>query len=253
VVRPSANTDIFDGTASGGDASSSVAAYAALHVAAALVRRDRTGEGCKLDASGADAVIAAGHIGAVTTLNFERLIDQDDFEGSPSADLGLVAKYWHYVTKDGRIVMLAATEHKFWDNFCRAVDRPDLMKYKVESAPSDWGFFEGLREELQEIFATRTFDEWLALGMAEDFPIGPTNRVADLVDDAQISAREVIVESRHPQAGPFVYVGTPVIVSDQPYEIRRHAPELGEHTFEILRELGHSTSEIQEWKEEGIV
>jgi crotonobetainyl-CoA:carnitine CoA-transferase CaiB-like acyl-CoA transferase len=253
VVVPAPNRDIFDGTASGGDASSSAASYAAMHIAAALVRRARTGEGCKLDSSGADGVIAAGHIGAVTTLCFDQLIDQDQFEGAPSADRDLIAKYAHYRTKDDRIVMLAATEHKFWDNFCRAVGREDLARYKIESKPSDWGLFEGLHAELEGIFATKTLDEWMALAVAEDIPMGPTNRVSELLGDSQISTREILVPSEHPSAGPFVYVGTPVMVGGQPYAIRRHSPELGEHTYELLGELGYSRSQVDAWKADGIV
>lgn len=252
-VRPAENTDIFEGTASGGDASSAEAAYAAMHIAAALVQRARTGEGCKLDASGADSVIAAGHIGAVTTLNFERLIDPDDFEGAPSADSEIAAKYAHYRTSDNRIVMLAATEHKFWDTFCRAIGREDLARLKNESAPSDWGFYEGLKPELQKVFAQRSLEEWMSLAITEGIPIGPTNRVRELQDDPQLEAREILLTSEHPNAGPFTYVGTPVMVQDQPYSIRLHSPEMGEHTDAILKELGHSQSEIEKWRSDGVV
>jgi crotonobetainyl-CoA:carnitine CoA-transferase CaiB-like acyl-CoA transferase len=252
-VKPVPNTDTFGGTASGGDANASIASYAALHILAGLLQRDRTGAGCRLDASGADGVIAAGHIGAVTTLNFDRIIDQDQFEGSRTADRELNSKYTYYRTKDDRIVLLAAIEHKFWDNFCRAVGREDLMDHKDESRPTDWGMVQGLRQELQQIFATKTLEEWMEIAVDADIPIGPTNRVSDLMTDPQIRAREILYPSEHPSAGPFLYVGTPVVVQGQPFEIRRHSPELGEHTAEILGELGYASSQVDAWKEAGVV
>ncbi len=77
--------------------------------------------------------------------------------------------------------------------------------------------------------------------------------MAELRDDPQIAARQVIVEGEHPVAGPFTYVGEPVIVDAQPYRVRRPAPSLGEHTDELLGELGRSAADIARLRVEGVI
>src|SRR5437879_1427078 len=96
--------------------------HAAFGVAAALARRARTGEGCYLDVSCADAVLAAGWLDALPALNPE-LIDPEGPQPGPMDS----AKYQHYATEDGKFVLFCAIEAKFWDHFCRAVDREDLL------------------------------------------------------------------------------------------------------------------------------
>ncbi|MGD9990668.1 CaiB/BaiF CoA transferase family protein [Pseudonocardia sp.] len=247
------NEDVWEGTTSGGDASASAAAYAAMYILAALVHRARTGEGCRLDAAGSDAVIAAGHVAAVTNLNFERIADRGQLEGTKLIDPDLTSKYTHYRTKDDRVVLFAGIEHKFWDNFCRAVAREDLLVHKDSSRPADWGLVPGLRQEVSDIFASRTLDEWMDLAVSHDIPMGPTNRITDLLSDAQLRAREILVESEHPGAGPFTFVGSPVMVQGQPFEILRHSPERGQQTEEILGELGYESRQIQELRDSGTI
>jgi crotonobetainyl-CoA:carnitine CoA-transferase CaiB-like acyl-CoA transferase len=243
--------DLYGGTASGGESTATGASYMAANVAAALFRRAQTGEGCRLDGSGADAVIASGHIGAVTTLNADRLADRDTMSAVTTPELN--SKYTYYQTKDGRIALIGVIEHKFWINFCRAVGREDLVTQRDDSLPVDWGTYPGLRQEIQEIMSTKTLDEWMALAVEFDIPIGPANSVRDLPNDPQLSTREIIVETVHPNAGPFLAVGSPVMVEGQPYRVRYPAPEHGEHTDEILGDMGYAAAEIAKWRESGVV
>ena len=125
-VRHGANDELMYGTSGGGDGTTAAAVHAALRTVAALVRRDRTGEGAFLDAAGADAVIAQGWIGAVYGWNEDR--------GSPTAPgcvrparrRSAAPRYQYYATSDDRFVLFCAIEPKFWQRFCAAVDRPDL-------------------------------------------------------------------------------------------------------------------------------
>jgi formyl-CoA transferase len=77
--------------------------------------------------------------------------------------------------------------------------------------------------------------------------------VEDTLQDPHLRAREIIHESVHPVAGPFTTVGWPAPVDGQPFDVERHAPTLGEHTDEILAEVGYSDDDINALREQGIV
>jgi crotonobetainyl-CoA:carnitine CoA-transferase CaiB-like acyl-CoA transferase len=242
--------DYMNGTASGGEGTAAGAVHAAFHVAAALFQRSRTGEGCFLDASAADAVIAQAWIAVTYNLNRHRVTDTATMPSSSEGEAG-AAFYQFYGTKDGRFLLFCAIEPKFWRNFCEGVGRPDLIERLDTSNPVDFGVGAlALRRELQEIFWTRDLAEWVEFAVERDIPMGPANRISDLLDDPHLKTRSVLVNGEHPRAGEFTYVGEPVQVQGQPYEVRRPAPLLGEHTDEVLAELGRSEEQIAELREQ---
>ena len=248
------NGELMRGTTSGGEGTAAGAVHAAFHVAAALVRRWRTGEGCFLDASAADAVVAAGWVGATYGLNQHRLTDRRGLR-DPSEKPFTGAKYQFYRTTDGAFVLFCAIEPKFWRRFCEVVERPDLAEKNEDEGPVDFSHHDTwLRDQLQEVFLTRTQAEWVALAAKERLPIGPAHQgVPSLRDDPHLRTRQIVVEGDHPVAGSFTYVGEPVVVDGQPYEVRRPAPSLGEHTDEVLAELGYDDARIEQLKKDGVV
>lgn len=250
--RPS--LEPMSGTTIGGDGTAAGAVHAALRVAAALWRRDRSGRGAYLDAAGADGVVAQGWIGATYGLNYERLTDTTGLRPAGQAERSS-AKYQYYETSDGRYVLFCGIEHRFWQRFCEAVGRPDLIGDVTTDGPVEFAHGDDhLRRELQSVFATRTQREWVDLAHEHRLPLGPAHqRVADLRDDPQVRARQIVVEGEHPEAGPFTYVGEPVVVDGQPYRVRRPAPGLGEHTAEILAELGYADADVEALRAEGVV
>ncbi|MBV9511674.1 MAG: CoA transferase, partial [Caulobacteraceae bacterium] len=196
-----------------------VATYCVMTTLAALLRRGRTGEGCYIDTGAADAVIANSVIATTFALNDHRVTDRD---GVPrTGDHGGGAKYQFYETKDGKFVLFCAMEHKFWDNFCRAVGREDLSKAKTEKFVFDWGLEQGLRQEVQAIFHTRTQQEWIDIAIEHDIAIGPAYSGETFRDDPHTKARGLIFDGEHPDAGPFTYFGWPSQVSDQAFEVYR--------------------------------
>jgi crotonobetainyl-CoA:carnitine CoA-transferase CaiB-like acyl-CoA transferase len=245
-VRVGENRELMWGTSIGGDGTAAGAIHAALRVVAALWRRDRTGQGAFLDASAADAVIAQGWIGAIYGLNYERITDHVGLR-DPGSESLTGAKYQYYQTADGGYVLFCCIEPRFWERFCRAVGREDLLERNVEQGAVDFGRDDHeLRRELQTILGERTQREWIELAMQEHLPIGPAHQgVASLRDDPHIAARQILVEGDHPRAGPFTYVGSPVIVDRAPYPRPRPAPVLGADTREILSELGYDGERIE--------
>ena len=254
-VRQRPNDELMYGTSGGGDGTTAAAVHAALRTVAALVRRDRTGEGALLDTAGADAVIAQGWIGAVYGWNEARLTDRVGLRppGTPAFNS---ARYQYYATSDARFVLFCAIEPKFWKRFCNAIGRPELAgNAAAGGAPVEFAHGDdALRRELQKVFATRTQREWIDVAIEHDVPIGPAHQgVAALLGDDHLRARNILVEGEHPVAGPFTYVGSPVIVDGEQFEVQRPAPDLGQHTEEVLAEIGIEVDEIARLRAAGIV
>lgn len=246
LVRVKGHDTLGDGTVVG-------ATNTALAAVAALNQRQRTGKGAFIDGSGADAVMATRWIFSTYAWNDSRITDR---VGMPSfgEEESSSAKYQFYETSDKKFILFCAIEHKFWDNFCKVVGRGDLIENKDTSAPIDFsGDSLALRLELQKIFHTKTQQEWTDIAIAHDIAMAPANQQADLLTDAHIRTREMVIEQIHPQAGPFTSIGWPAPVQGQPFEIYRHAPGLGEHTDELLGEIGCSADEIAQLRQQGVV
>lgn len=253
-VRIAENRELMGGTSIGGDGTAAGAIHAALRVVAALVRRDRSGEGAYLDASAADAVISQGWIGATYGLNYARITDHTGLR-APGSETFTGAKYQYYETSDHEYVLFCCIEPKFWVRFCEAVGRGDLSGRTVEAGAIDFGRDDhDLRRELQSIIGSRPRSHWIELAISERLPIGPAHQgVASLRYDAHLREREIFVEGEHPVAGPFTYVGSPVMVEGAPYPVPRPAPALGADSREVLAELGYAESEVDELIAGGVV
>lgn len=260
LVRQNRGPQFFNGITSGGEGTAAGAVYAAYHVAAALVRRARTGEGSHIDVAASEAVISSAWIAATYTLNNDRIADRRGLPAVPDEDQGgptASAKYQFYQTKDERYILFCAIEHGFWDNFCVAVGREDLIKDKDEARPVDFASGEAnlwLRRELQDIFWTRTQAEWVEIAAKHDIAMGPAVQPAQLLEDEQLRERGVFLEAEHPVAGPFTHVTLPGIVDgERSTVLRHHAPALGEQTTDVLGELGYTADDLAALRADKII
>jgi crotonobetainyl-CoA:carnitine CoA-transferase CaiB-like acyl-CoA transferase len=238
--RPTIPRRYFDiGTQAG-------ALYAGMAVLAAVLHARETGHGTYIDIAQADAAVA---------WNAGRLDPLLSGAMSPDARGGMqdAVRYQYYATADGRTILFQASERQFFERFCRAVAREDLLR----SGDAEFGEHargdDALRGELAAIFATRTQAEWVQLFLDMDIAGAPVHNAAELLDDSQFRTRVQLVEQEHPQAGPLRLVGTPVRTGDTPPRLRP-APARGAHTDEILRDvLGYDEARIARLRARGVL
>lgn len=254
LVSPPVPPPIQRDLRGGGEATAAGAIHAAFHVAAALVQRDRTGEGAYIDVSAAAAVVANAWIAATFNLNDHLLTDRADLPDPDAAGSDWV-KYRFYAAADGKVVLFACIEHKFWDRFCELVGRPDLIQRKNAARPADFANGDTwLRQQLQEIIAKHDAAYWVDLAAREDLPIGPAPRtISEVAEDRQMRQFGIFHRAPDPSGNDWTYIGEPAIVAGQPYRVQRPAPWHGEHTIELLTELGVTATELAQLRAAGIV
>jgi len=103
---------------------------------------------------------------------------------------------------------------------------------------------EALAARIESITATQPRAHWLSLLEANDIPCGPINDYAQVFADPQVLAREMVVETEHPTLGHLRTLGSPIKMSATPPDVARRAPQLGEHTDDVLMEAGFGDAEI---------
>ena len=106
---------------------------------------------------------------------------------------------------------------------------------------------------LDKVFATKPRSEWERLFNEADFLYSPVQTISEVVDDPQVLANNYIIDFEHPQWGPGKALGFPYHFSQTPASLRRAGPEHGQHTEEVLAELGYTWEDIAELKEEGAI
>jgi crotonobetainyl-CoA:carnitine CoA-transferase CaiB-like acyl-CoA transferase len=164
----------------------------------------------------------------------------------------------HYQCKDGRWIALAMLQSdRYWPDFARAIGRPELaVDDRFKDGPRRAHNAEAAIAILDEVFATRTRDEWIAqLARSEgDFIYTIVNGVDDLPEDPQVLANDYVTDFDHPVHGQTRVLGIPVRLSQTPGSIRLAAPELGQHTEEVLLDvLGYGWDRITELREGDVI
>ena len=229
----------------------------AAAILAAVIRARDAGVGAFLDLAQSDAAAYFDWYRSETWLAYRR--PQDEVTGNPSDDYERRApgtagmregvRYQLYESADGHVLFMAS-EQAFWKNFCEGVGRPDLYERWPGSTYADHA--RGNRElqaELRDVFKQRTSEQWLAFADEVNTPIAPVNTPQTVVDDPQFQARLPLLSHTDHGADMLPF---PVRLVGEELPAPGHAPTVGQHTDDVLRDLlGVDDDRLAELREAG--
>ena len=220
---------------------------AAMGILGALQARARTGQGQLVETSLFEAGIVQTYWQSAIALA----------TGTSPGPLGsahpLNAPYQAFETADGWI-NVGASNQATWLKLVAALEAPALDDDpRFASNAARMANLPALVEILAPLFKGRTTSAWLDIFDAVNMPAGPVLSIGEMLADPQTLARAMVVETDHATLGPVKTLGAPVKFSDTPSAITRAAPVLGQHTNDVLVELGYSNAEIEDLRASGAV
>jgi CoA:oxalate CoA-transferase len=207
--------------------------FGALGIVTALYDRERTGNGQKVDVAMLDSQVAILE-NAVT-----RYVATGEVPGKLGSRHSSIAPFAAFATKDGHIA-IAAGNDDIWVRVCRVMDREELARDpRFLTNPLRVQHVDAMAAEMEKALAAKPSKEWLAALEAEGVPCGPINNVAQVMEDPQVLARNMIIETLDPDLGPIKMQGNPVKLSaHEDPKTRNAAPDLDADREAILAELG---------------
>jgi crotonobetainyl-CoA:carnitine CoA-transferase CaiB-like acyl-CoA transferase len=212
--------------------------WAAFGILVALHERHSSGEGQWIDTSLLD-----------TMVSWQTYLAGNYFaSGKNPQPLGdahpNIVPYQGFGASDGHFIVAVGND-QLWEKFVEVVGLRSLREPKYATNPQRVEHREELISLLEEVFQTKTVDEWLTLFEQGKIPCGPINQMSDILNDPHLLEREMVVEKDHPTLGSIKMLGIPVKFSRTPGEIKTVPPQLGENTTEILSNLGYSQEKIK--------
>ena len=220
---------------------------AAYGILGALLAREKSGEGCRVETSLLQATLsfigetAAGYLRTGIVPNRMARVKN--------------AHAFAFVCRDKRpLAIHCSVPEKFWLSLLKAIDRADLaedQRFKTRDLRRQ--NYEALESAMAPVFLTRNRAEWLQRLEANDVPVVPLYNMAEVLVDPQVRHLDLVEEVAHPQAGKLQFVGGPVRYDSLAKEPSTPPPLLGEHSAAILKELGYGQSTIDQLALAGIV
>jgi formyl-CoA transferase/CoA:oxalate CoA-transferase len=221
--------------------------WATIGILAALHEKQRTGHGQWVDISLLD-----GSVAWLTYVSSGYFASGNVPKRYGSAH-PTIAPYQAFPSSDG-YVMVAVGNDGLWDRFTSAIGRKDLSSdERFRTNELRVGHRAVLIPLLEQIVITRTTSQWVHALNEAGVPVGPIQTVDQALADPQVLARGMIVEMQHPSAGTVNAVNCPIRLSRTPVSVKSAPPLLGQHTNEILSDLGFDPDEIRAMHQAGTV
>lgn len=164
-----------------------------------------------------------------------------------------IAPYEPVQAKDERWFILGVGSDNTWRKFCEIAGLDELGNNPRYATNADRvTYYDELMPAVRSVIRQRTADEWLEMLRAADVPVGKINTVSEALADPHLLERNFIVELEHPSLGTLRSLATPVHMSMTPLQYEQHPPLLGEHTAQILAELGYAPEQIHQFRSDGV-
>lgn len=221
--------------------------FACNAVLAALFKRERTGSGSRIDLSLLDSQVA---IMSYVASNFLVSGVRPGRYGNGHPN---IVPYQEFRAKDGHFAFAAGNDRQ-WAIFCQAVGKDDWVEdERFATNEARVRNRELVSQHLADLFTERDVSEWLDLCLEIGIPAAPINSIDQVFEDPQVQSRGLRIEANHPETGAVPMVASPLRFGAQPLPARIPPPRLGEHTRDILSEIGYRSDELSALRESGAI
>ncbi len=224
--------------------------FLAVSILAAVEERHKSGLGQKIDISMLDCQLA------LQENAFVRYLATGEIPQRLGTRHPVFTPFQIFETKDGYIAIATmGGAQDQWPIFCAVIGRLDIIDDKqFETGWLRTQNYAILEPIMSQALKSKTTQEWIKDFEEVSIPCGPVNTIDQVAADPQVAERNMIVEVQHPKSGNFKVINSPVKLSRTPTEVNRGAPELGEHTEEVLKGiLGIDKEEIRQLREQNVI
>jgi crotonobetainyl-CoA:carnitine CoA-transferase CaiB-like acyl-CoA transferase len=221
------------------------ALFATYAILSAYIGRQITGRGQFIDASLFEAALAFS------------IWDISEYWGTgkvptPIGTANRMSAPYQAVKASDGFFVIGANNQKLWWQLCEEIKRPELADdERFVNISARLGNREALIEELEKSFATQTVEEWVTQFLKVGIPAGQIHTYPEAFESAHARHRQMRIDIEHPVEGVVPNIGFPVKLMGTPQDIRRHPPLLGQHTEEVLMELGIEQDALNDLRQQG--
>ncbi|MGE7764170.1 CaiB/BaiF CoA transferase family protein [Peribacillus sp. NPDC096540] len=221
--------------------------YTCIGILSALHHREKTGEGQEIDISLMDCQVSS-LVNVASNYLFNGITPERMGNQHPN-----IVPYQTFHASDGELVVAVGNDEQF-RRFTYVLERPDLAEQeKFKRNENRLLNKEELIPIVEDLLKRKTKKEWKILLDDAGIPNGPINTIAEMFEDPQIKARDMLVNMEHPTVENLRVTGSPLKLSKTPVTMRKHPPMYGEHTDSILAGIGYKPDEIIKFKQNKII